>query len=86
MKPFFALIRKHLHDTRGTLLLPRTTLFALGWLFVFFCLSRFSGRPALPPQSTGGTQIVRESGLNSKDRQRERCHGETVRYHLSCLS
>jgi hypothetical protein len=43
------------------------------------CLSRFSGRPALPPQSTVGTQIVRESGLNGKDRQRERCHGETVR-------
>ena len=36
MKPFLALIRKHLHDTRGTLLLSGATLFALGWLFVFF--------------------------------------------------
>ncbi len=35
MKPFFALLRKHLHDTRGTLLLSAASLFALGWLFVF---------------------------------------------------
>jgi len=33
--PFRALIRKHLHDTRGTLLLSSAALFALGWLFVF---------------------------------------------------
>ena len=36
MKPFLALIRKHLHDTRGTLVLSGASLFALGWLFVFF--------------------------------------------------
>lgn len=35
MKPFFALLRKHVHDTRGTLLLSAAALFALGWLFVF---------------------------------------------------
>jgi ABC-2 type transport system permease protein len=35
MKPFFALLRKHIHDTRGTLLLSAAALFALGWLFVF---------------------------------------------------
>lgn len=35
MRPFFALLRKHLHDTRGTLALSGAVLFALGWLFVF---------------------------------------------------
>jgi ABC-2 type transport system permease protein len=35
MKPFFALVRKHVHDTRGTLLLSAAALFSLGWLFVF---------------------------------------------------
>ena len=35
MKPFFALLRKHVHDTRGTLILSVAALFALGWLFVF---------------------------------------------------
>ncbi len=35
MKPFFALVRKHIHDTRGTLLLSAAALFSLGWLFVF---------------------------------------------------
>jgi ABC-2 type transport system permease protein len=35
MKPFLALLRKHLHDTRGTLFLSAAALFALGWLFVF---------------------------------------------------
>jgi ABC-2 type transport system permease protein len=35
MKPFLALLRKHLHDTRGMLLLSAATLFGLGWLFVF---------------------------------------------------
>ena len=35
MKPFPALVRKHLHDTRGTLLLSAAALFGLGWLFVF---------------------------------------------------
>jgi len=35
MKPFFALLRKHVHDTRGTLLLSAAVLFGLGWLFVF---------------------------------------------------
>jgi ABC-2 type transport system permease protein len=35
MKPFFALLRKHIHDTRGTLILSAVALFALGWLFVF---------------------------------------------------
>ncbi len=35
MKPFFALLRKHIHDTRGTLLLSAAALFALGWLFVW---------------------------------------------------
>jgi ABC-2 type transport system permease protein len=36
LKPLFALLRKHLHDTRGTLILSAAALFALGWLFVFF--------------------------------------------------
>jgi beta-exotoxin I transport system permease protein len=35
MKPFFALLRKHLHDTRGTVILSGAAFFALGWLFVF---------------------------------------------------
>ncbi len=35
MRPFLALIRKQLHETRGTLLLSTTALFGLGWLFVF---------------------------------------------------
>ncbi len=35
MKPFFALLRKHVHDTRGTLILSAAALFGLGWLFVF---------------------------------------------------
>jgi ABC-2 type transport system permease protein len=35
MKPFWALLRKHLHDTRGTLILSGAAFFALGWLFVF---------------------------------------------------
>lgn len=35
MKPFWALVRKHLHDTRGTLILSGAALFALGWLFVY---------------------------------------------------
>lgn len=35
MRPFWALIRKHLHDTRGMLLMSSLALFALGWLFVF---------------------------------------------------
>jgi ABC-2 type transport system permease protein len=35
MKPFVALLRKHVHDTRGTLILSAAALFALGWLFVF---------------------------------------------------
>jgi ABC-2 type transport system permease protein len=35
VRPFLALIRKHLHDTRGTLLLSAGALFGLGWLFVF---------------------------------------------------
>ena len=35
MKPFFALLRKHVHDTRGTLILTAAALFALGWLFVW---------------------------------------------------
>jgi ABC-2 type transport system permease protein len=35
VKLFWALIRKHLHDTRGTLILSAAALFGLGWLFVF---------------------------------------------------
>jgi ABC-2 type transport system permease protein len=35
MKPFWALLRKHVHDTRGTLILSGAAFFALGWLFVF---------------------------------------------------
>lgn len=35
MKPFFALLRKHVHDTRGMLILSCAAFFALGWLFVF---------------------------------------------------
>jgi ABC-2 type transport system permease protein len=35
MKPVLALLRKHVHDTRGTLILSAAALFALGWLFVF---------------------------------------------------
>ena len=35
MRPFFALLRKHIHDTLGTLGLSAAALFALGWLFVF---------------------------------------------------
>jgi ABC-2 type transport system permease protein len=40
VKPFWGLIRKHLHDTRGTMLLSAGALFGLGWLFVFVT-SRF---------------------------------------------
>ena len=36
MSTFLALIRKHVHDTRGTLLISAAALFALGWLYVFF--------------------------------------------------
>jgi ABC-2 type transport system permease protein len=35
MKPFLALLRKHVHDSRGMLLLSAAAFFALGWLFVF---------------------------------------------------
>jgi len=35
MKPFIALLRKHVHDTRGTVILSAAALFGLGWLFVF---------------------------------------------------
>lgn len=35
MRPFFALLRKHVHDTRGTLILSAAALFGLGWLFAF---------------------------------------------------
>ncbi len=35
MRLFFALLRKHMHDSRGTLILSAAALFALGWLFVF---------------------------------------------------
>jgi ABC-2 type transport system permease protein len=35
MRSFLVLIRKHLYDTRGTLLLSAAALFGLGWLFVF---------------------------------------------------
>ncbi len=35
MKPFFALLLKHVHDTRWWLLLSAAALFGLGWLFVF---------------------------------------------------
>jgi ABC-2 type transport system permease protein len=36
VKPILALLRKHVHDTRGTLILSAAALFALGWLYVFF--------------------------------------------------
>jgi ABC-2 type transport system permease protein len=35
MTPFVALLRKHVHDTRGMLILSVAAFFALGWLFVF---------------------------------------------------
>ncbi len=35
MRPFLALLRKHVHDTRGMLILSGAAFFALGWLFVF---------------------------------------------------
>jgi ABC-2 type transport system permease protein len=35
MRPFLALLRKQVHDTRGILSLSSAALFALGWLFVF---------------------------------------------------
>jgi ABC-2 type transport system permease protein len=54
MKPFLALLRKHLHDTRGTLLLSGASLFALGWLFVFFT-------------SLNETQILEALASNSEE-------------------
>src|SRR5262249_20206297 len=35
MKPFWALLRKQVHDTRWMLILSVGALFGLGWLFVF---------------------------------------------------
>jgi ABC-2 type transport system permease protein len=35
MTPFFALLRKHIHETRWNLGLSAAALFGLGWLFVF---------------------------------------------------
>ncbi|QEH36981.1 ABC-2 family transporter protein [Aquisphaera giovannonii] len=35
MRPFLGLLRKNLHDVRGTFLLSSMALFGLGWLFVF---------------------------------------------------
>jgi ABC-2 type transport system permease protein len=35
MRPFLALLRKQIHDTRGMLSLSSAALFGLGWLFVF---------------------------------------------------
>ena len=35
MRPFWALIRKEVHESRWTLVLSTLALFGLGWLFVY---------------------------------------------------
>ncbi len=42
MKPFVALVRKVIHESRGTLLLTAAALFGLGWLSVYITSSNES--------------------------------------------
>jgi ABC-2 type transport system permease protein len=68
VRPFWALIRKHLHDTRGTLILSAAALFGLGWLFVFVT-SRFEDEilKALGSDSAEGrVEMMRGMGLNEE--------------------
>jgi len=54
MRPFWALIRKEVHESRWTLLLSALALFGLGWLFVYVT-------------SLNEAEIVRQLGSDSGD-------------------
>lgn len=68
MKPFLALLRKHVHDTRGTLVLSAAVYFALGWLFVF--VTSLNEAKILKALSSGGQgdriRFLRSLGLNEQ--------------------
>jgi ABC-2 type transport system permease protein len=54
MRPFWALIRKEVHESRWTLVLSAAALFGLGWLFVYVT-------------SLNEAEIVRQLGSDSGD-------------------
>ncbi|HZW29915.1 MAG TPA: ABC transporter permease subunit [Isosphaeraceae bacterium] len=54
MRPFWALIRKEVHESRWTLVLSTLALFGLGWLFVYVT-------------SLNEAEIVRQLGSDSGD-------------------
>ena len=57
MRSFWALLGKHVHESRWTLVLSAAALFGLGWLFVYVTsLNEGEIRDALE-SDTGGTRI-----------------------------
>ncbi|MGC8641372.1 MAG: ABC transporter permease subunit [Isosphaeraceae bacterium] len=69
MKPFLALLRKHVHDTRGTLILSCAAFFALGWLFVFVTsLNETEILKVLASDEQGGRfRWIRNMGLGPEE-------------------
>jgi ABC-2 type transport system permease protein len=68
MRPFLALLRKQVHETRWTLLLSTTALFGLGWLFVWVTSLREARiRHELASESGEfGAQILRNLGITEE--------------------
>jgi beta-exotoxin I transport system permease protein len=69
MKPFLALLRKHVHDTRWMFMLSCAAFFALGWLFVFVTsLNETEILKALSSDEQGGRfRWIRNMGLGPED-------------------
>ncbi len=65
MRPFLALLRKQIHETRWTLLLSAAALFGLGWLLVYFTsLTETEVREALESESgRWRIQFLRNMGV-----------------------
>jgi len=68
MRPFWALLRKHVHESRWTLALSAAALFGLGWLFVYgTSLFEAEIRHSLESDTEGvRIQFLRNLGVNEE--------------------
>jgi ABC-2 type transport system permease protein len=68
MRPFLALVRKQIHESRWTLVLSAAVLFGLGWLFVWVTsLNEAELMRQLGDDSEGGRiQMLRMMGLSEE--------------------
>jgi ABC-2 type transport system permease protein len=67
MRPFWALVRKQLHESRWTLVLSAAALFGLGWLFVYVTSLNEAEIVRLLGSEEGGARIQMMRNLGVSD-------------------